>query len=223
MRAGEVELRHARIERVDDAEAGGHGAISGRLTTPAVPGLGLGGNDNVPSFSAMTRRTIGFLVFPDFQLLDAAGPIAAFEIAGRYRQRRLRHLSVLAAEAGPVASSSGVDHGRRARSPDDAFDTLVVAGGDGTRAPAAIRPRWPSSAHARPRARRMASVCSGALRAGRGRPARRPARHHPLEPQPPTSRAAFPRCGSSPTASTCATARSGPRPGSPPASTWRWP
>jgi transcriptional regulator GlxA family with amidase domain len=28
-------------------------------------------------------RDIGFLIFPDFQLLDAAGPIAAFEIAGR--------------------------------------------------------------------------------------------------------------------------------------------
>ena len=34
-------------------------------------------------------RTIGFLIFPDFQLLDAAGPIAAFEIAGRYGARRL--------------------------------------------------------------------------------------------------------------------------------------
>ena len=30
-------------------------------------------------------RRIAFLIFPDFQLLDAAGPIAAFEIAGRIR------------------------------------------------------------------------------------------------------------------------------------------
>jgi transcriptional regulator GlxA family with amidase domain len=29
-------------------------------------------------------RAIGFLIFRDFQLLDAAGPIAAFEIAGRF-------------------------------------------------------------------------------------------------------------------------------------------
>ena len=28
-------------------------------------------------------RTIGILVFPDFQLLDAAGPITAFELANR--------------------------------------------------------------------------------------------------------------------------------------------
>ena len=27
---------------------------------------------------------IGVLVFPDFQLLDAAGPISVFEIAQRY-------------------------------------------------------------------------------------------------------------------------------------------
>ena len=28
-------------------------------------------------------RTVAVVIFPDFQLLDAAGPIAAFEIAGR--------------------------------------------------------------------------------------------------------------------------------------------
>jgi transcriptional regulator GlxA family with amidase domain len=27
---------------------------------------------------------IGVLIFPDFQLLDAAGPISAFEIAARF-------------------------------------------------------------------------------------------------------------------------------------------
>ena len=28
---------------------------------------------------------LAVLVFPDFQLLDAAGPLAAFEVASRYR------------------------------------------------------------------------------------------------------------------------------------------
>ena len=28
-------------------------------------------------------RRIAFLIFPDFQILDAAGPLSAFEIAGR--------------------------------------------------------------------------------------------------------------------------------------------
>jgi len=31
----------------------------------------------------MASRRIDVLIFADFQLLDAAGPIAAFEIAGR--------------------------------------------------------------------------------------------------------------------------------------------
>lgn len=39
---------------------------------------------SVPSV-AMTRR-IGFLVFPDFQILDLAGPLAAFEIAAQPKQ-----------------------------------------------------------------------------------------------------------------------------------------
>ena len=30
----------------------------------------------------MTRK-IGIVIFPDFQILDATGPIAALEIAGR--------------------------------------------------------------------------------------------------------------------------------------------
>ena len=34
-------------------------------------------------------RAIGFLIFDGFQILDAAGPIAAFEIAGAHVRRRL--------------------------------------------------------------------------------------------------------------------------------------
>ena len=30
-------------------------------------------------------RRVAFLIFPGFQLLDAAGPISTFEIAGRIR------------------------------------------------------------------------------------------------------------------------------------------
>ena len=48
-------------------------------------------------------RDIGFLIFPDFQLLDAAGPIAAFEIAGRFVPGAYR-LRVLACEPGPAGS-----------------------------------------------------------------------------------------------------------------------
>ncbi len=105
-------------------------------------------------------RRIGLLIFPDFQLLDAAGPISAFEIAGRYVPATY-DISVMAAEPGAVRSSSGVCMVAEPLS-EAAFDTVVIAGGDGTR-PAALDPRtiaWVRAASAR--ARRTASVCSGA-------------------------------------------------------------
>ena len=51
---------------------------------------------------------IGVLVFPDFQLLDAAGPISVFEIAGRLAGTA-SSIRVLAEVPGPVRSSSGVE------------------------------------------------------------------------------------------------------------------
>jgi transcriptional regulator GlxA family with amidase domain len=52
-------------------------------------------------------RNLAVVIFPGFQLLDAAGPIAAFEIAGRH-QPGAYAIRVLAPEAGLVASTSGV-------------------------------------------------------------------------------------------------------------------
>lgn len=107
----------------------------------------------------MTRR-IALLIFPDFQLLDAAGPISAFEIAGRYVPGTYE-LSLVALEPGPVRSSSGVAL-VAGPLPIGAFDTVMVAGGEGTR-PAALDPvliAWVRQAAAN--ARRTASVCSGA-------------------------------------------------------------
>ena len=105
-------------------------------------------------------RAIGFLIFPQFQLLDAAGPIAAFEIAGRIVPDAYR-LVVLAAEPGLAASSSGA--AMQATALDDAppLDTLIVAGGEGTRAaPDARVLDYVRSAATR--ARRVTSVCTGA-------------------------------------------------------------
>jgi transcriptional regulator GlxA family with amidase domain len=51
-------------------------------------------------------RLVAFLIFPGFQLLDAAGPIAAFEIAARIRPGAYT-LKLIAARSGPVRSSSG--------------------------------------------------------------------------------------------------------------------
>lgn len=105
-------------------------------------------------------RKIAVLIFPDFQLLDAAGPISAFEIAGRYVPGTYQ-LRIMAADPGAVASSSGASMIAEPLS-DETFDTVVIAGGNGTR-PASLDPRmiaWVRDASAR--ARRTASVCSGA-------------------------------------------------------------
>jgi len=52
-------------------------------------------------------RTIGFLVYPDFQILDATGPVAAFEIAARYSPGAYS-LVFLSRDGGMVTSSSGL-------------------------------------------------------------------------------------------------------------------
>jgi transcriptional regulator GlxA family with amidase domain len=105
-------------------------------------------------------RTVEFLIFPDFQLLDAAGPIAAFEIAAAFSQSAYR-LRVSASRAGLVKSSSGAallaqGFGRAA-----AIDTLIVAGGDGTRAAARDTKTLRFVRRGAERSRRVASVCSG--------------------------------------------------------------
>ncbi len=103
---------------------------------------------------------IGVLIFPDFQLLDAAGPMSVFEIAGRYTGKR-SVIRAIAERAGPVRSSSGVEMLAQ-KFPQAVLDTLIVVGGDGTRH---VRRSDATlkfvRAQAR-RARRIASVCSGA-------------------------------------------------------------
>jgi transcriptional regulator GlxA family with amidase domain len=116
-------------------------------------------NDIIPTFSAMPRR-IAFLVYPDFQILDATGPIAAFEIAERYRPGSYS-LRTIAVAPGPVASSSGIGLQAAALGRADAVDTLIVAGGEGSRA-AAVCPKIRRFVLAcAERSRRVASVCSG--------------------------------------------------------------
>jgi transcriptional regulator GlxA family with amidase domain len=118
-----------------------------------------GVNDVIPTFTAMAR-TIAFLIYSDFQLLDVAGPIAAFEIAERYKPGSFS-LRVIAADPGLVTSSSGASMQGGALGRPSAVDTLVVAGGDGSR-DAALCPRTRRFIRACAiKARRTTSVCSG--------------------------------------------------------------
>ena len=105
---------------------------------------------------------IAFLIFENFQLLDAAGPIAAFEIAGRYRPGAYA-LTTLAKSHGVVASSSGASMSALDMRSAHALDTLVIAGGDGTRQAFRDRELLDFLRQAAAKARRIASVCSGAF------------------------------------------------------------
>ncbi len=112
----------------------------------------------------MTRE-IGFLIFDGFQILDAAGPIAAFEIGGAH-QRGAYRLSVVAKRAGAVASSSGATLAATGFADAPRFDTLVVAGGLGTYAALKDEAILAYLRSAARDCRRVASVCSGAFLLG---------------------------------------------------------
>lgn len=116
-------------------------------------------NDVFPAFSAMSRK-IEMLIFPGFQLLDAAGPIAAFEVATRYCAGAYS-LRIVAAVPGIVPSSSKVGMPAESFGGTRSIDTLLIAGGDGTRDAmcCARTVRFVRSFGLK--ARRVASICSG--------------------------------------------------------------
>jgi transcriptional regulator GlxA family with amidase domain len=104
---------------------------------------------------------IGVLVFPDFQLLDAAGPVSVFEIAGRF-SASASPIKVLAVTPGPVRSSSGVEMLARGLKPSGGISTLIVAGGEGVRTAATCEKTLAFVRGIAKRGVRVASVCSGA-------------------------------------------------------------
>ena len=108
-------------------------------------------------------RIIGILIFPDFQLLDAAGPSSAFEAAARLATPPGYRLQILARSEGPITSSSGVRLTARGFADTPLPDTLIVAGGAGTRSTVECPATVAFLRQAAGRVRRVASVCSGAF------------------------------------------------------------
>jgi transcriptional regulator GlxA family with amidase domain len=104
---------------------------------------------------------LGLLIFPGFQILDAAGPIGAFEIAGRYGGGAYA-IETLAIAPGSVPSSAGVCMAASAADARARFDTLMIAGGDGTYAASGDAATLDFVRAAARSAGRIASVCSGA-------------------------------------------------------------
>ena len=105
---------------------------------------------------------IGVLIFPKFQLLDAAGPISVFEIAARYA-RQTAVVKLIAAQPGPVRSTSGAEMLARKFGAAGALSTLIIAGGEGVDAAARNARVRGFVRKVAKRGIRIASVCSGAF------------------------------------------------------------
>jgi transcriptional regulator GlxA family with amidase domain len=103
---------------------------------------------------------IGVLIFPDFQLLDAAGPISVFDIANRLAKTDVP-IRVMAADPGPVRSTSGAEMLARKFGPPSAVTTLIIAGGEGVEAAARNACTANFVKAVAKRGTRVASVCSG--------------------------------------------------------------
>jgi transcriptional regulator GlxA family with amidase domain len=111
-------------------------------------------------FRHEAKTMIGVLVFPDFQLLDAAGPISVFEIANRLAKRDVP-IRLMAANPGPVRSTSGVEMLAWKFGSPGALTTLIIAGGEGIEAAARNTCTANFVKAVAKRGTRVASVCSG--------------------------------------------------------------
>ncbi|MEU0075030.1 GlxA family transcriptional regulator [Streptomyces sp. NPDC006332] len=114
----------------------------------------------------MSIRRIVFAVFPDFQILDLAGPHEVFTQAGRLTGGVV--LETVAAAPGPVLSSGGLAVSPTLTIDEDAgpVDTLVAVGGGGVHRACEDGRFVDWFARTAHRARRTASVCSGAFLLG---------------------------------------------------------
>jgi transcriptional regulator GlxA family with amidase domain len=104
---------------------------------------------------------IGIFVFPDFQLLDAAGPISVFEIAARFAGIP-SSIKILGVTPGAVRSSSGVEIFASPIRHSRAISTLIVVGAENMPSAVTCKTTLSFVRTMAKRGVRVASVCSGA-------------------------------------------------------------
>ncbi|MBC3272841.1 MULTISPECIES: GlxA family transcriptional regulator [Pseudomonas] len=110
-------------------------------------------------------KTVAMVLFPDFLMLDMAGPLEVFSVANRYLKPEWHYqLTTLGTERGPLRASNGVQVQADLHIDDAAarYDLLLVPGG-----PGAYNQRFPPLfawlKGAVPRAERFGSICTGAF------------------------------------------------------------
>jgi len=124
-----------------------------------------------PSQEITQSRRIGFLIFPDCEIINLCGPFEAFYYGdfwlarfGRTNERNYQ-CDILAAVPGPVRTMSGIEIVATQCCYDlgDGLDTLVVVGGIGTVQTCKDKALIEWARSTAPRVRRVASVCTGAF------------------------------------------------------------
>ncbi|MFA7606099.1 MAG: GlxA family transcriptional regulator [Rhodocyclaceae bacterium] len=108
----------------------------------------------------MARKLV-LVVFPDFQLLDVAGPIAAFEMANRMKPKTYE-LTLASQEGSTVESSAGTMLLTTSFAQVFDADTVIAVGGEGVIEATASVEMLTFIRDLSQKARRVASVCSGA-------------------------------------------------------------
>lgn len=106
-------------------------------------------------------RTIAFFLFDDFQLLDAAGPMAAFEVASHRDPTQDYRIALTGKASGRARASTGLAFDIEALSSVETIDTLIVVGGVGTECAMGCEVTLNAIREANLRARRICSVCTG--------------------------------------------------------------
>ncbi len=110
----------------------------------------------------MKQRRVGFLAFPGVMMLDLAGPMDAFGTVGKLDQSSPYELVVIGLTPREIRTSSGL-----MLKPDTTIsepldlDTLIIPGGQGSRAGSIAGQVCPWLGSVAPRIRRVASVCTG--------------------------------------------------------------
>ena len=120
--------------------------------------------------ASLRPRQIAFLAFPDVQSLDVTGPLEVFATAHKLIELTGREdpgyeVRIVSPSGAPLRTSSGlqiVPHAGFEQAPAR-FDTLIVAGGHGSRAMSADPATLAWIAKTSKQARRTASVCTGAF------------------------------------------------------------
>lgn len=116
----------------------------------------------------MTTRRVGIVVFPDVEVLDAAGPYEVFSVAGRRHGLEPFEVLLVSADGRPVEGRNRfvfTPHVSYASAPP--LDILLVPGGFGTRRLMHDAETLAWVAERAATAEVVMSVCTGALVLGR--------------------------------------------------------